>query len=153
MQNDKSPGLDGFPAEFYKFFWQDIKNHSLNSYMTSLDKDILSISQCRGVITLIPKMGKNIKNILNRRPISLLSVDYKILTKILATRIKGVLHTIIHPDQKGFVPNKYIGENIIEIISTIDKLETGDNLGLLVLIYLYKAFDTLEWSFIKKASG
>ena len=48
LQNDKSPGLDGFPAEFYKFFWQDIKNYLFNSYMTSLDKGILSISQCRG---------------------------------------------------------------------------------------------------------
>ena len=86
MQNDKSPGLDGFPAEFYKFFWQDIKNHLFNSYMTSLDKGILSISQ-HGVITLIPKKGKNIKNILIWRPISLLNVDYKILTKILANRI------------------------------------------------------------------
>ena len=119
--------------------------------MTSLDKGILNISQCRVVITLIPKKGKNIKNILNWRPISLLNVDYKILTKILATRIKGVLRTIIHPDQKGFVPDRYIGENIIEIISTIDKLETEDHPGLLVSIDFYKAFDTLEWTFIKKA--
>ena len=65
MQNDKSLGQDGFPAELYKFFRQDIKNYLFNSYMTSLDKGILSISQCRGVITLIPKQGKNIKNILN----------------------------------------------------------------------------------------
>ena len=105
----------------------------------------------QGVITLITKKGKNIKNILNWRPISLLNVDYKILTKILATRIKGVLHTIIHPDQKGFVPDRYIKENIIEIISTIDKLETEDHPGLLVSIDFYKAFDTLEWTFIKKA--
>ena len=97
------------------------------------------------------KKGKNIKNILNWRPISLLNVDYKILTKILATRIKAVLHTIIHPDQKGFVPDRYIGENIIEIISTIDKLESEDHPGLLVSIDFYKAFDTLEWTFIKKA--
>ena len=60
MQNDKSPGLDGFPAEFYKFFWQDIKNCLFNSYMTSLDKGILSISQCRRVITLIPKRGETL---------------------------------------------------------------------------------------------
>ena len=70
---------------------------------------------------------------------------------MLATRIKGVLHTIIHPYQKGFVLDRYIGENIIEIISTIDKLETEDNLRLLVSIDSYKAFGTLEWSFIKKA--
>ena len=47
MQNDKSPGLDEFPAEFYKFFWQDIKNYLLNLYITSLNKVILNISQHR----------------------------------------------------------------------------------------------------------
>ena len=61
MQNDKSSGLDGFPAEFYKFFWQDIKNNLFHSYMTSLDKGILSISQHIGVITLIPKRGKHLE--------------------------------------------------------------------------------------------
>ena len=58
MQNDKSPGLDGFPAEYYKFFLQDIKNYLFNLCMTSLDKGILNISQCRGIIALIPKKGK-----------------------------------------------------------------------------------------------
>ena len=105
----------------------------------------------QGVITLIPKNGKNIKNILNWRSISLLNIDYKILTKILTTRIKGALHTIIHPDQNGFVPDRYKGENIIESISTINKLETEDNPGLLVLVELLKTFSTLNWSFIKKA--
>ena len=82
--------------------------------MTTLDNGVLSISMCRRVITLIPKKkGKNIKNILNYRSISLLSLKYTILTKILANRIKGVLYTIIHPNQKGFVPNRHIGENII----------------------------------------
>ena len=48
MQSDRSPGLDGLPTELYKFFWQDIKIYMFNSYMTSLDKGILYISQCRG---------------------------------------------------------------------------------------------------------
>ena len=82
---------------------------------------------------------------------SLLNVVYKYLTKILATRIKGVLHTIIHPDQKGFVPERYIQENIIQITSITDKLQIEDNTGLLASVDFYKAFDTLEWSFIKKA--
>ena len=51
------------------------------------------------------KRKKNIKIILNWRPI-LFNVDYKFLNKILATRIKEVLHTIIHPDPKGFVPDR-----------------------------------------------
>ena len=70
IQNDKSPGLDGFPAEFYKFFWQDIKNYLFNSYMTSLDKGI-NISQCRGVITLIPKKGKTLRPFLIGDPFNI----------------------------------------------------------------------------------
>ena len=80
-----------------------------------------------------------------------MNVHYKILTKILATQINGVHHTIIHPDQKGFVSGRYIGENIIEIISIADKQEFEDNPGLLVSVEFNKAFDTLEWSSIMKA--
>ena len=151
MQNDKSPGIDGLPTEFYKFFWKDIKDYLYKSYKASFDKGILSISQQRGIITLIPKKAKNIKKIYNWRPISLLNVDYKILTKMFATRIKQTLHTIIHTDQRGFIPGRYIGENIMEILSIIDKLEIEDKPGLLISIDFYKAFDTIEWSFIQKA--
>ena len=97
--------------------------------MISLDKGILSISQCWKVITLISKRKKNI-NILKWRPISLLNIYYKILTKIPATRI----NTIIHPDQKGLEFNRYI----IEIVSIIGKLETEDHPGFLYLLFVIK---------------
>ena len=45
MQNEKSPGIDGLPTEFYKFFWKDIKDYLYKSYKASFDKGILSISQ------------------------------------------------------------------------------------------------------------
>ena len=70
---------------------------------------------------------------------------------MFATRIKQTLHTIIHTDQRGFIPGRYIGENIMEILSIIDKLEIEDKPGLLISIDFYKAFDTIEWSFIQKA--
>ena len=83
--------------------------------------------------------------------ISLLNVDYKILTKMFATHFKETVHTIIHTGQRGIIPGRYIGENITEILSIIEKLEIEDKPGLLIPIYFYKAFDTIEWSFIKKA--
>ena len=92
----------------------------------------------------------DLENILNWRPISLLNLDYKILSNILATRINGVLYTIIHPDEKGFVPDRSIGENIIEIIYIIGKLEIEDNPGLLVCLDFFKASDTLCWSLLMK---
>ena len=67
---------------------------------------------------------------------------------MFATHIKETLHTIIHTNQRGFIPGRYIGENIIEILS---KPEIEDKPGLLISIDIYKAFDNIEWSFIQKA--
>ena len=69
------------------------------------DRGYLSSSQRQGVITLIAKEGKDNRHIKNYRPITLLNVDYKILSKVLAKRIKEVLGEIIHFDQVGYIKN------------------------------------------------
>ena len=53
--NNKTPGTDGLPAEFYRFFWHDIYNDLLASYNYAFQHGMLSISQRRGIISLIPK--------------------------------------------------------------------------------------------------
>jgi hypothetical protein len=88
LPNSKTPGSDGFSAEFYKFFWPDIKHLVHESLQYSFGKGELSIEQKRGVITLIPKEGKDHTNIKNWRPITLLNTDYKLLTKALAVRLQ-----------------------------------------------------------------
>ena len=55
MKNNKTPGIDGFSAEIYKFFWADIKEVVLASPNYSLLKNELSVDQRRGIITVIPK--------------------------------------------------------------------------------------------------
>ena len=72
----------------------------------------LSISQKRGIISLIPKKDKDKTILENLRPISLLNVDYKILTKTIAKRLEKLLPRIINPDQTGYVKGRFIGENI-----------------------------------------
>ena len=91
MLNNKTPGSDGFPAELYKFFWQDINLYLIKALNTANRKGILSISQRRGLISLLPKENKILHYFKNWRPISLLNCDYKIATKVIATRIKKVL--------------------------------------------------------------
>ena len=54
-QKNKSPGNDGLPSEFYKVFWNDIKVYLLKALSTSYKNKKLSITQRRGVITLLPK--------------------------------------------------------------------------------------------------
>ena len=102
MKHNKSPGLDGLPVEFYIVFWTDLSDLLLNSFNFSMENGLMSSSQRNGVITLIPKKDKDTLFLKNFRPISLLTVDYKILAKTLANRLKKKLSNFIHPDQSGF---------------------------------------------------
>ena len=86
MKNEKSPGIDGFPVEFYKIFWNEIKDMLLESYQYSIDTGSLSISQKQGIITLLPKSDKDLSYLKNWRPITLLTVDYKILSSVYCNR-------------------------------------------------------------------
>ena len=109
----------------------------------------LSISQRRGIISLIPKEDSELNQLQNWRPITLLNVDYKIASKAIAKRIEPLLPHLIHPDQTGFVKDRYIGENI-RLISDVMEQTNKDNIpGILVSLDFRKAFDTLEWSCIQ----
>lgn len=112
FQKNKSPGEDGFSKEFYEAFFDILGNHLLDSYNEAFIKGQLSVSQRRGVITLIPKEDSCLIELANWRPITLLNVDYNILTKTIAKRIESVLPSIIHSDQSGFVKGRYIGQNV-----------------------------------------
>lgn len=102
FQTNKSPGNDGIPIEFYKRCWNIISQPFLESVNESFEKGEMSNSQKQAVITLIEKKGKDRCFIENWRPISLLNVDAKILSKVIATRIKKVLPDIIHHNQSGY---------------------------------------------------
>ena len=81
MQNDKTPGIDGIPAEFYKTFYETLENDLIQLYNNILfsEKSITNTMK-QAIITLIPKKG-NLNKLKYWRPISLLCIDYKILTK------------------------------------------------------------------------
>ena len=150
MKSDKSPGTDGLPCEFYKVFWNDLAELLINSLNYSYKTGKLSISQRRGIIKLIPKKDAELNAIKNWRPLTLLNCDYKIATKAIASRIKTVIPKLISDDQTGFIKGRFIGENIRLIDSYIKYTAERNIPGLLLFLDFEKAFDTLEWSFIRK---
>ena len=150
MKNGKSPGCDGLTVEFYKYFWSIIGTKLLETLIYAAEKGELSQSQRRGIITLLHKQGKDQAFIKNWRPVTLLNIDYKILSKTLAQRIREVIHSLIHPDQKGFIKGRYIGENIRQIDDLLHIAEKKQKTGLLLLVDFEKAFDSIEWKFIDK---
>ena len=148
FKNGKSPASDGLSAEFYKHFWQIIGELVTNSLNFSYDNIKLSDEQGRSTITLIPKPQKDPTLCTSYRPISLLNIDYKICAKVLATKLKTIIHLIIDSNQTGFIKNRFIGENIRFIIDLIDHCNDRNITGLLLLVDFEKAFDRLEWNFI-----
>ena len=109
MKNNKSPGIDGFTAEFYKFFWNNLGVYLVRSLNYAYITENLSVTQKQGIITCIPKEGKSKEYLKNWQPISLLSVDLKIGSAPIAARIKKVLNTLISESQSGFIKGRYMG--------------------------------------------
>ena len=100
------------------------------------------------MITLIEKKGKDRSLLENRRPISLVNVDAKIISKVLATRIRNVLPSLIHHSQSGFVKDRFIGETVRSIFDLMEFSLKENIPGLMIFIDFHKAFDSLEWSFL-----
>ena len=148
MKKNKTPGYDGLPIEFYITFWSDICDMLLNSYNFSMSNGMLSQSQRNGIITLLPKKGKDPLYIKNYRPITLLTVDYKIIAKCLANRLKKRMETLINPDQSGFLKGRNIGANIRLILDIIEHTESNNLPGSIVLLDIEKAFDSVKHDFL-----
>ena len=148
MKNNKTPGIDGFPSEFFKVFLSKLKYLILNALNHSYEKGMLSVSLRQTIINCIPKGDKQRDKIKNWRPISLLSVLYKLASSAIAARMNTVLSKLISQDQTGFVKGRYIGETTRLIYDIMHYTEVKELDGLLMLIDFEKAFDSISWRFM-----
>ena len=148
MQNNKCPGIDGFPSEFFKVFWSELKAIMLRSLNYAYKKGEFSPSLRTCIISCIPKGDKPREYLKNWRPISLLSVPYKIASLAIANRLKTVLDTLISRSQSGFISGRFIGDSTRLIYDIMHYLESNNIQGLLMLIDFEKAFDSVSWSFL-----
>lgn len=101
MRNNTAPGPDGFSTLFFKEFWGQVK-HVVLEMLNSLHRGELDLARLNyGIITLLPKV-KGATNIKQFRPICLLNVIYKIITKVLTVRLTRIadgvvmLHEVLH---------------------------------------------------------
>lgn len=151
MKKGKSPGMDGLPVEFYLSFWSIIETPLYEMIKECLDKEEMTTTMKQGIITLIPKPDKDHLSLDNWRPVTLLNVDYKILSLIFARRLKKGLNEIINETQTGFMTNRHISCNIRLVLDLIDYSEYVESDALILFLDFYKAFDTVEHQFLFRA--
>ncbi|EAL61509.1 hypothetical protein DDB_G0291958 [Dictyostelium discoideum AX4] len=147
---NKSPGPDGVTNAFYINHLNQVK-----PILTTLFNDILenphhiTTEFTEGLIHTIYKKGNPLL-ISNRRPITLLNTDYKILSKVINARLLRILPFIINNNQTGFVPHRFIIDNIININELINYLKSKNLPGIITLFDFFKAFDSISHDSIKR---
>ena len=145
LPNGKTCGNDGIPIEFYKVFWNKLKQYLLDALLESFDDSCLFQSALIGTVNLIPKATKNMRFLKNRRPITVLNSDYKILEKVIANRIEPALEHIINCDQRGFMKNRRISTNIRTIFELITHTDKEQLEAIILSLDFMKCFDRIEF--------
>ena len=110
MRLNRSPGYDGITVEFYRQFWESLKDFIVPVFNYNYDRKELTQSQKLGMLTLIYNKNDPL-SLSNYRPITLLNTDTKIIAYALAQRFKKVLPLIISNDQNGYIKKRCIGFN------------------------------------------
>lgn len=151
MKDSKTPGNDGLCKEFYIHFFPILSDVLVDVINFAYDTFSLSQSQRLSYITLLCKDSTQSHNLKFWRPISLLNVDYKIISRVLANRLQKVLHIIIHPDQTCSIPGRSILDNV-HLLRSISNYVDQKNLPVAFLsLDQEKAFDRVSHEFMFKA--
>lgn len=118
----KSPDPDGMSAIFFQKYWDIIGSNVCTVIQNVFRSGRLPKALNRTFIVMIPKV-KQIFKFNQIRPISMCNTTYKVISKLLACRIKLFLSRIISPNQSGFVPGRWIGENSILVNDIIHSMK------------------------------
>ena len=151
MKNDKSSGNDRIAKEFYEVCWDNIKNSLSDSIMKSFISGELSTSQKQAVIKLIKKKDRDKQLMKNWHPISLLNIYTKLISEVIAIRLKKILNNLISENQIASLNNRFISEEgrlISDIVEITDLLQIE---GILLMADTEKAFDSVNHLFLVSA--
>ncbi|BFG37836.1 hypothetical protein CerSpe_241100 [Prunus speciosa] len=152
MHPSKAPGPDGMSPFFYQKYWAIFGDDVVRA--------VTEYFRCPGAVSknnstfvaLIPKV-REVRNMSHIRPISLCNVIYRIGAKVLANRLKDLLHHIISPNQSAFVPGRLISDNSIvafEMAHHLRKRRHGKKACMVIKLDMSKAYDRVEWNFLEE---
>ena len=147
LNDDKAPGPDGFPLAFWSFSWDFVKEEVMGFFREFFQNDQFVKSLNTTFLVLVPK-GRSVEDLKDLRPISLVGSLYKILSKVLANRIKRVLSLVISQSQNAFVEGRQILDAVLIANEAVDSILRGKEKGILCKLDMEKAYDHIRWDFL-----
>lgn len=143
----KAPGPDGLNGLFYKQHWTTIKEEVCSAIQAFFMQGILPEFINETQVALIPKVDKP-ESINQLRPISCCNFLYKVITKILVTRLKLYLNSLVSQAQSAFIGGRQIQDNILVAHEIFHALKGGRSQAkdtMAIKLDKNKAYDRMEW--------
>ena len=147
MGRDKAPGPDGFPLEFFLFSW-DVVKEDIMKVITDFDNfGFLDWRLNTTFLALLPKKD-DVESMKDFRPISLIGTIFKLISKVLADRLKKVISPLISTNQGAFIHGRQILDGVLLANELIySRIKAKEN-GILCKIDIEKAYDHVDWNFL-----
>lgn len=148
----KAPRPDIFHAIFFQTFWEIVGGDVVALVQNWWRGNIRLNDINRTYISLIPKCNE-LKLITEYRPISCCNVIYKIISKVLANKLKYFLGDIISLNQSAFIPKRLITDNALiafEVFHAMKNNRSPNNISFALKLDMSKAYNRIEWSFLER---
>ncbi|XP_026400160.1 uncharacterized protein LOC113296035 [Papaver somniferum] len=146
--NDSAPGPDSFPGSFYKFAWETIGTELVEAILYCWRNNFIPKGFNSKFLFLLPKI-QGAKKAEHFRPIGLANFNFKVIKRIITTRVSTMIDEMVSVQQSAFIKGRNIQEKIVlasELVDELDIKRRGGNVGL--KIDIAQTFDSISWNFL-----
>lgn len=151
IKSDSAPGIDGMTGHFFQKYWSVTGEQVTKEVKEFFVSGVIPTDWNHTQLCLLPKVP-NANQMKDLRPISLCSVIYKIISKVLSNRLKTILPRIVSQTQGAFVAGRLISDNLLIAHEMIHGLKTNPNCRgdfIAIKTDMSKAYDRVEWDFLE----